>query len=108
MTNSRFMFRVLPSVSALMLFAAVLKSPYTYYSVLRIVVFCTALWLVFVEPKDSIASMVWSALFCFVAIMFNPVVPIHMKRGTWFYFDIGSGIAFVGYMLQTQIKRYKI
>jgi hypothetical protein len=32
--------------------------------------------------------MVWAAVFILIAVLFNPILPIRLRRSIWFYLDL--------------------
>lgn len=85
---------LLPSlVACTMLLAALWEWPYGYYRFLRWVVCAAAVftaWWAFTEEK------VWATwLFGFVAVLFNPVLPIHLTRPIWQVVDVGTAAVFL-------------
>lgn len=87
--------RILWIVAIVLLVAAVARHPYAYYEILRIVVTSIAALIAIAEflegrsiPERRLRAWAWSALFLFAAVLFNPVHPIYLRRGTWFYADL--------------------
>lgn len=79
-----------------LLLAATARLPYGYYTFIRIVVCASAL---FIAIAGWSGSRIWSAIFCLVAILFNPVLPVYLHRGTWFYFDVGVAAIFAAHLI---------
>ena len=81
-------------LAALMAVIAVGEWPYGYYTLLRVVV-CTAsvaaVWALFSQK-----SMFMAALLLGVAVLFNPIAPIHLDRATWALIDIMTGLVLFG------------
>jgi hypothetical protein len=69
--------------------------PYGYYMLLRVVVAATALLLVvgliYQQAKSFTA---WFGLFLIVAIVFNPIVPLHLTRGVWSILNVAAATIF--------------
>jgi hypothetical protein len=74
-----------------LLFIAIEKMPYGYYTLTRIVVCGFASFLVFVGWK---VSRIWSVILGCIAVLFNPIIPIFLSRSTWYDFDVGVAIIF--------------
>ena len=79
--------------SAAMLFGALSDQEYEYYTFLRWVT-CFAAVLV------ALLGLQWGHLwatgvFVFVAILFNPFVPIDLSRSIWRPIDIGAAVLFL-------------
>jgi hypothetical protein len=81
--------RIVWLVCAVLLVAAVFRLPYGYYNFLRIVI-CGAAALIAIASllEETQSGTVWTVVFVLVAILFNPIVPIHFRRSTWFYPDL--------------------
>ena len=75
-------------ITATLLSVATAQLPYGYYTVLRIAICAFAGSVAVVGWDERNISRVWSIVFIGIAIMFNPIMPIYMKRTTWFYFDL--------------------
>jgi len=76
-----------------MLLAATGRWPYGYYTLLRFVVCAAA---VFVAYEGYVWRSLWACwLFGFIAALFNPLVPVHLRRSTWQPLDILAAAAFL-------------
>lgn len=80
-------------VAAVMLLLAPASFPYSYYQLLRLVVCGVSLYVAFVALNLQKMWAVW--IFGFVAILFNPLIPIHLSREIWQPIDIICGILFI-------------
>ena len=80
-------------IAAVMLLLALTPFPYGYYKLLRLVVCGVSLYVVFTAFNWQKMWAVW--LFGFVAILFNPLIPIHLSREIWQSIDIICGILFI-------------
>ncbi len=76
-----------------LLFLAVAPLPYGYYQFLRLAVCAAAVYCSWQEFENDVRG--WGWLFIVVAILFNPVAPIHLDRSVWFFLDLGSGVLFI-------------
>lgn len=91
-------------IPAALLIIAPFDLPYGYYTVLRIVV-CGFAVAVFSQTWENNApTRPWPLAFVGIAILFNPLVPAHLDRGTWLYLDIGAAIAIVAHLLTVRAK----
>jgi hypothetical protein len=77
-------------IAAALLLWAILPNPYVYYIVLRFIVcgVCSSTAFVYVHR----ACYAHAILFCGLALLFNPVVPVYLDRQLWMFVD---GIAAV-------------
>ena len=81
-------------VIALLLLIAILPLPYEYYIYLRIIVFIS---LVFFLIQDWTVLIISNkAIYVFIALLFNPFLPIYLTKGIWAIIDI----VFAIYMLK--------
>jgi hypothetical protein len=46
----------------------------------------------------------WSVLFVAIAVLFNPIVPIYLKRAEWFYIDLGVAAVFLAHFVFVRQK----
>ena len=84
---------------------ALLDMPYGYYQLLRLVVFICAGWLAwkYIERNRTVGIIV----FGLVALIFNPVMPLHFQRDTWAILNIATALVFVaGWVLEMRRKQY--
>jgi hypothetical protein len=80
------------AVAALALFAALGEWPYGYYTLLRLVVCGAGAYTAFVMYQWEKAGFAW--LFALIAVLFNPVVVVHLSRDLWQPIDLACGIVF--------------
>lgn len=80
-------------VAALMLFAALGQWPYGYYTLLRLVVCGAGAYTAFLMYEWHRPGLAW--LFGFIAVLFNPVIRVHLSRDLWQPIDILCGVAFL-------------
>ena len=99
------------AVAAMLLLGTALVLPYDYYTVLRVVVCafaCALLWLLgnpLAQPAESqLWSLAASGGLVATALLFNPVVPVALKRETWAPIDIATvfGLLTVSFLLTRQ------
>lgn len=93
---------LLPSV---MLIIALAKLPYGYYTLLRIVVtVCAIVLAAEIKKRDNIGA--WFVAFVFVALLFNPLIPIHLTRGVWAPIDVGCALMFAAHMYFVRDRKW--
>lgn len=78
----------------LMLIAAVLPLPYGYYTLLRIVVSLAAAFICYSVFIEENRVSTWTAVFGFLALLFNPIIPVYLSRETWFALDLAGATIF--------------
>jgi hypothetical protein len=77
--------------------------PYGYYKFLRIVVCGFAVVAFFHTWEDDTPTRVWPLIFVGIGILFNPLVPAHLDRATWFFLDIGAAILIVTHLMAVRV-----
>lgn len=60
--------------------------PYGYYTLLRLVVCFTGIFLAWHSYRMQKIPWVWAM--GLIALVFNPVIPLHLDRGLWLIVDI--------------------
>ena len=80
-------------IAGIMLLLALAPWPYGYYQLLRLVVCGVAVYVAFMAYRWQKMWAVW--LFGFIAVLFNPLIPIHLSREIWQPVDIVCGILFM-------------
>ena len=83
-----------------MLFLGAAPLPYGYYMLLRIVATVVFVWAAIVghEKKDRVLPWVFGV----GAILFNPIMKIHLPKELWVAIDIAAGILLL--VTQSKIK----
>lgn len=79
---------LLVPVGALLL--ALLPLPYGYYFLLRWLVAGFSLYLAYRYSGNAAKLTGWALAFLFVAVLWNPIVPIFLDRGSWFVLDLAA------------------
>ena len=89
--NSNQKKNIALTVAAVTLFLALLDGwQYGFFTILRFVVFSTtayAAWMAYEEQREN-----WVWILGFVAMLFNPFIPIHLTREIWVPIDFLTGI----------------
>ena len=81
-------------IPAGMLVLAVGPWPYGYYMLLRVIVFAGGLLLAALTYQRVKQFTIWIGLFLIVAIVFNPIVPLHLTREAWLVLDLAGAALF--------------
>src|SRR5680860_439891 len=92
-------------VPVIMLIGAYGSWPYAYYTLLRVLVFFAALLLVFDIYNRTGEVALWCAAFVAVAILFNPLLPIHLTRGVWAVIDPAVAALFVAHFFKDRHRQ---
>ena len=80
-------------IVALLLFWATERHPYSYYTMLRFVTcgVSVAGFFVALHIKRQVEPWLYGA----VALLFNPIIPVHLSKSIWQPIDIIVGIGFL-------------
>lgn len=79
-------------IVALMLLGALAPWPYGYYQLLRFVTCGVGVYVAFVAYQWQKMWVVW--LFGFIALLFNPLIVIHLSRELWQLIDFVCAVLF--------------
>jgi len=91
--NTRFNFVPLV-ITGILLLAALGHWPYGYYKLLRFVVCGVGAYTAYTAYNQQKIWAVW--VFGFIAVLFNPLIPIHLSREIWQPIDIVCALLFTG------------
>ena len=87
-------FKSLRYIAAVMLLIAIGGIPYAYYTLLRWVICISSIIMIAIAVDEK--KIGWQIIFGLMALLFNPLLPIHLNRDLWFYIDcIGASIFFI-------------
>lgn len=81
---------ILRIVAAAMLFYALRKLPYSYFTFLRFAVCGACAYSAYIA--STIKQPAWVFIFGIIAILFNPIFIVGLDRETWTYVDVGVGV----------------
>ena len=99
---------ILTLIASGFLFVALFNGlPYGYFTLMRFVVCAVSIYLaykIYEENKESL----WVWAFGFVAVLFNPIFPIYLKRAQWEIIDLIVGGFFVVSIFLVRIKNKEI
>ncbi|MBN2021068.1 MAG: hypothetical protein JW749_12695 [Sedimentisphaerales bacterium] len=84
---------VLCIIAAIMLFLALAPWPYGYYQLLRFVICGASIYVAFMAYNWHKIWATW--LFGFIAVLFNPLIPIHLSRELWQPIDVVCALLFI-------------
>jgi len=80
-------FKIARVVAIILLLWALDRHPYGYYTLLRFVVCGVSAYGAYFS-SEIIINKGWAWIFGIIAILFNPIIPIHLDRGTWAVIDV--------------------
>lgn len=86
-----------------MLVAALGYHPYDYYTLLRWVVCVISVLVAAKAGGEGKRSWMW--VFVVIALFFNPLFPVHLRRQTWAIIDVLTALVFVVSLYFIDLRR---
>ena len=86
----------------LLLLVALFNLPYGYYQFLRLSVLAGALFCIWKSLVEK--RMLWSIVFCGLAILFNPLKPVYLQREEWMWVDVVVALIFISFKPRLGMK----
>lgn len=83
---------------AIVLILAVLPLPYGFYIFLRLAVFLVAVYLGYTQWKRDDSFSIWVITLGTIALLYNPILPIHLTREIWIVFNLLTAGIFIAHM----------
>ena len=80
--------------SGFLFFALSSGLPYGYFTLMRFVVCSISIYLAYKAYEEDKESL-WVWALGFVAVLFNPIFPIYLKRVQWEVIDLWTGVFFM-------------
>lgn len=80
--------------AAIMLFLALGRLPYGYYTLLRFVVCGTTAYGAYLASTEQ-KKPAWVWTFGIIAVLFNPFIPIHLTRDIWAVIDVAVALLLI-------------
>jgi len=82
----------MPAIAAVLLFIGLIPNlPYGYYVFLRWAV-CILCGLQMTAIAHDKSNRGWLWAFAVIAVIFNPLIPIHLKKDVWQVVDFCTGV----------------
>jgi hypothetical protein len=78
---------------ALLVLAAAGRWPYGFYTFLRIVVCGSAVYMA--AEAYQTRDVLWTCVMGAAALLFNPLVPVYLRRSQWRWFDVFAIVVFI-------------
>jgi len=95
MNNETSNLRTFVIVATVALFLAVIPVwPYGFYTLLRLLVCGVSAYFAY-KIKDLEGLKTHKVPLIVIAILFNPLIPVHLVRTIWLPIDVGVGIYFI-------------
>jgi hypothetical protein len=76
------------------------RHPYSYFTMLRWLACSAAVLLVW---RGAVQGVKWAWALVPLAILFNPIAPIHFSRDTWQTLDIAAAVVMVLAMILVEV-----
>jgi len=89
---SRRPYWPVPVIAAAFLFGALGHWPYGYYMLLRSVTCAAAVFFIWWAHGVKRTWAIWP--FALVALLFNPIAPVHLSRDAWQVIDVAVAVLF--------------
>ena len=88
------------SVVILLLALMVLDMPYGFYTLLRLVIFASAVTLAYLASRGMQAALVW--VLGLIAVIYNPFIPLSLGRNVWEFVNLFTIVLFLiaGFMIR--------
>lgn len=77
-------------IAATLLLMGAAPLPYGYYTLIRIVAAGVFVWAAYISHERKNEVLPW--IYVISAIIFNPIIKIHLPKDLWAIIDIGAGI----------------
>lgn len=87
------------------LILALFPMPYGFYTLMRFVVCGAAVVLAYQEYQRVQVLSGWIAAFSFIALLFNPLAPVHLSRAIWSPIDVAVAIFFLAHWRWLRVRR---
>ena len=81
-----------------LLILALLPLPYGFYNLLRLVVGVVSAWLAYEQWKHDDAVSGWVVALGTAALLYNPLLPIHLTREIWMVLNLVTAGLFLGHL----------
>ena len=89
-------------VPVIFLVLAVFPLPYGYYTFTRIVACLACIALAYTAYGPRPGATIWTTFFVLIAIVFNPLIPIYLKKQTWMYIDGAAAAVILAHLLSVR------
>ena len=90
-------------IAVVMLFAALGRHAYDYYTLLRWIACGVCAFTAFQAMQGKRTG--WLIIFVVAAVMLNPIAPIHLKRETWAFVDAAAAVLLLVSIVVMDIRK---
>lgn len=84
---------------AALLLLAIAPWPYGFYNLLRLAICTVSAWLAYEQWKHDDAVSGWVVALGGTALLYNPLIPIHLTREIWTVLNVAAAGVFLGHLL---------
>ena len=99
--DNKVSFSKIPAVFTIsMLLLSFFDWPYGYYTLLRVIVTATSVYFTYYLYVETKKQDFWFWTLVGVAILFNPIIIIHLDRNMWEVVDVFTVIFFILFILK--------
>jgi uncharacterized membrane protein len=77
--------------------------PYDFFVLLRFVVCVSSIYLAWLALNENQEKWIWA--YGIIAVLFNPLIPIHFGRSAWAIVDIATAIFLIISNFVFQLKK---
>ncbi len=89
-------------LAIILLLGALGNWPYGYYQLLRWAILIIGVYSAYLAYERGKISWAWT--FGITAVLFNPILPFYLSKGTWQFIDIIAAIIFLISLFKSQQK----
>ena len=90
-------------IAIFFLLFATQKLPYSYFTMLRLIVCAVSIYHCFLSVR--LHNGLFAVVFGLVVLIYNPAIPIFLKRATWEPIDVVTAISFFISIMALRQKR---
>jgi len=88
-------------LAILFLLGALGDWPYGYYQLLRWVITFIGVYAAYITYNNKQNNWAW--IFGIIAVLFNPIIPFYLSKGTWKLFDLVAATLFLVSTFKTKL-----
>lgn len=92
-------------VPAALLLLATARLPYGYYTFTRIVVCAAGALLAYTGWNEGRMQRAFAIALVLMAVLFNPLIPIHLGREVWLFLDLAAAAIFGAHLVLVRLSR---
>ncbi len=94
--------KIVIAIASGVLALGVAPMPYGYYTILRIIACAVFVWCAIVTGRRKLEILPW--VFALLAILFNPIVRVHLDRALWMWANLGAAALLLGTTQHTSAR----